>query len=59
MDKIKFFTGSQQKVERDVNEFLEINKDRIGVEDIRYQVYPSAYSVMIWYKTNLAYGTQF
>lgn len=58
MDKIKFFTGSRQEVERDVNEFLEINKGRIGIVDIKYRV-DIAYSVMIWYKTNLDHGTQF
>lgn len=59
MDKIKFFTGSLQKLERDVNEFIEINKGRIGIEDIRYSIVDGIGTVMVWYKTNLAYNTQF
>lgn len=55
MDKIKFFTGSLQKLERDVNEFIEINKGRIGIEDIRYSIVDGIGTVMVWYKTNLAY----
>jgi hypothetical protein len=59
MDKIKFFTGSLQEIERDVNEFIEIQKGCIRISDIKYRIAGNICTVMVWYKINLDYATQF
>lgn len=56
MDKIKFFRGSLQEIERDVNEFIETQKGRIGISDIKYRIDGNICTVMVWYITNLSYS---